>query len=718
MPASKEGWRRFHIAELLSTHIQWANIMSEETNRMRLLWAGFMAILAAGVGFGIRGGIFDNWGTEFGFSGAQLGAIGGAGFTGFCFGIIIGGFLTDKLGYGKLVLAAFALHVLSAVVTFMPNESMTAGTVYNYLLWGMFIFAAANGVLEAVSNPLVATLFPEKRTHYLNILHASWPAGLVLGGLCGWFLDDKLEWHWKYQLALYLIPTIIYGWMFFGQKYPKSEATEKGLGLGEMFRDVGVLGALVVAYLLVLFFNTNLGIDKASSWVLGAGLVVVAGIMTRQQTEIPLQSWLLLLMCTLLAIFAQMGLDLPHFGTLVLAGGLLLALGVTMKWAVGAFLLFVLFITHALVGAVELGTDGWIQNITGNILTSEQGKILFVFTSMMMFGLRFCASWIEEKLGLSPVGILLVSAIAACIGLNLASGIETFAGAFIALAVYGIGKTFFWPTMLAVASDRYPRTGAIAISIMGGIGMLSAGLIGSPGLGYAKDRFSGEALKAESEEVYAEYKNESGSSFLFFNEATGLDAKKLGAIQGTLNSARSILPKGGYEEELKKLEDERDEQKGIADSLTKESESLTQKSVKLTEDISAANEWDDNYKDLRAEMVQLKESASKNKSDAEKAVSKLGAAEKAIKDLEAVKAKLVEAEVFKEEGNPNSNAALAALTPSERMAHRASIEGDRKTLKADSYIPATMAVIYLLILLYFKSIGGYKPVTIGEREDE
>ena len=66
--------------------------------------------------------------------------------------------------------------------------------------------------------------------------------------------------------------------MFFGQKYPKSEASEKGLGIGEMFRDVGVLGALVVAYLLVLFFNGNLGIDKASSWVLGAGLVVVAGI--------------------------------------------------------------------------------------------------------------------------------------------------------------------------------------------------------------------------------------------------------------------------------------------------------------------------------------------------------------------------------------------------------------------------------------------------------
>src|SRR5688572_9133475 len=60
-------------------------------NAYRLLWAGFMAILAAGVGFAIRGGIFDNWGGEFGFTATELGAIGAAGFTGFCFGIIIGG---------------------------------------------------------------------------------------------------------------------------------------------------------------------------------------------------------------------------------------------------------------------------------------------------------------------------------------------------------------------------------------------------------------------------------------------------------------------------------------------------------------------------------------------------------------------------------------------------------------------------------------------------
>ena len=43
-----------------------------------------------------------------------------------------------------------------------------------------------------------------------------------------------------------------------------------------------------------------------------------------------------------------------------------------------------------------------------------------------------------------------------------------------------------------------------------------------------------------------------------------------------------------------------------------------------------------------------------------------------------------------------------------------SIAGDRRTLKADAYIPAAMAAIYLLLFLYFKTIGGYKPVHIAE----
>src|SRR5438093_147933 len=353
-------------------------------NAKRLLSAGFLAILAAGVGAAIRGGILDNWGREFGFTGAELGTITGAGVTGFCFGIIIGGVVCDKIGYGKLVVAAFAMHALSAFIPFAPGPEMAKATVYNYLFWGTFIFAVANGTLEAVANPLVATLFPQNRTHFLNILHASWPAGLVLGSALGWVLDDKLHWSWKLQLALFLIPTVLYGIMFFGQHFPKSEA-------------------------------------------------------------------------------------------------------------------------------------------------SQQGRWLFIWTSAIMFGLRFCADFIEKKLGFSPVAILLTCAILACVGLNLASGITSFTIAVLALGVYAVGKTFFWPTMLAVASDRFPRTGAVAISIMDGIGMMSAGLIGAPGLGYFKDRYAGEELQTVNASLYGEFKAEKPSQFLLFSPATGLDGKKLGA---------------------------------------------------------------------------------------------------------------------------------------------------------------------------------------------
>ena len=76
-------------------------------NEKRLLSAGFMAILAAGVGFAVRGGIFGNWAGEFGFTGAELGAIGGAGFTGFCFGIVIGGMLIDTLIASFLIPVSF-----------------------------------------------------------------------------------------------------------------------------------------------------------------------------------------------------------------------------------------------------------------------------------------------------------------------------------------------------------------------------------------------------------------------------------------------------------------------------------------------------------------------------------------------------------------------------------------------------------------------------------
>jgi MFS family permease len=541
-------------------------------NASRLLWAGFVAILAAGVGFGVRGGLFGTWETAFGLNGAQLGAISlGAGFISFCFGIIIGGIIVDKIGYGKLVLAAFLLHVVSAFVTFAAKPGMSSETAYLFLYWGTFLFGLANGTLEAVANPLVATLYPKNRTHYLNILHASWPLGMVFGGLIGWTLGSgENAWDWKWQLALYLLPTVAYGVMFFGQKYPKSEASAKGLKLGEMFKDVGILGTLIVSVLLFFFlrrdfFGGLIGLNETLSTALSA-----------------------------LVSFA-----------------LLAWVATITKFAVGHWMIFVLFIAHALVGSVELGTDGWIQNITGTLLNPEQGKILFVFTSLVMFGLRFCAHFIEQKAGLKPIGLLLVCSILACIGLNLVSAINTFGAAFGALLVYAFGKTFFWPTMLAVIGDRFPRTGAVAMSLMGGVGMLSVGLLGGPGLGYARDRFSADELKKADAALYEQVKGKGApSTFLSFDAVHAIDPATLAPAKAAF-AAKTAVERGSEDKKV-------------------------------------------------IELAQ-------------------------------------------------------AITPEQEIIAKADIQGNRKVLKVDSLIPAAMAVIYLLLLLYFRSIGGYKPVTVEEQ---
>ncbi len=524
--------------------------MSTETtvpNAKRLLWAGFMAILAAGAGFALRGGIFGAWASEYGFNASQLGAIGGAGFSGFCFGIIIGGVIVDKIGYGKLVALALVGHIVSAVVTFGAS---TPENAYGFLFWGMFIFAFANGTLEAVANPLVATIFPKQRTHYLNILHASWPLGMVIGALASGLLGGGifgivgLDLSWKIQLSFYLVPTIAYAVMFMGQEFPKSEAAEKGASFSEMFKDVGILGSLVACGLITLFLGSTL---------------------------------------PLFGLSETLSQNIGYF----IGGLLVIAVGIITRFSFGSLLLFVLFITHALVGSVELGTDQWIQNITGNLFTKDQGLQLFLWTSAIMFGLRFCAHWIETKLGLSPIGILVVSAILAFVGLRLASGMDSFLLALVALGIYALGKTFFWPTMLAVVGDRFPRSGAVAMSIMGGIGMLSAGLLGTPGLGYAKDRFTAEALPAQ---IVQANKAEKPSKFYFVADVTAIDGAKL--------------------EAAKKAEKPTAEQKQLAE---------------------------------------------------------------------------------------------------------ASVTGDRATLKADSYIPVAMALIYLLMLFYFKSIGGYRALKIEEQ---
>ena len=408
-------------------------------NAQRLLWAGFMAILAAGVGFSVRAGILSQWAEKFGFTMTELGEITGGGLTGFGIIILLSSFLADSVGYGKLMWAALATHIVSAVLTLLAGTAYASGgkeAAYQCLFWGMFLFAIGNGICEAVVNPLVATLFPKEKTHYLNILHAGWPGGLIIGGLASTFMnrDGQDPVDWEYQISLFLVPVVLYGLMVMGQKFPKSEAGAAGVSMG--------------------------------------------GMVTQ--------------------LFAP--------------------------------LMLVLLVVHAMVGYVELGTDSWISKITGTIMESKQnGLMLFVYTSALMFILRFFAGPIVHRT--SPLGLLLASGVLGFIGLQLLGGAEGVAMCVVAATVYAAGKTFLWPTMLAVVSEQFPKGGAITIGAIGGIGMLSAGMLGGPGIGFKQDYFATAYLQQDeaNEAVYERYKAAQENTFLGYT-VTGLDGQKVGIL--------------------------------------------------------------------------------------------------------------------------------------------------------------------------------------------
>ncbi|MEN9554252.1 MAG: hypothetical protein RLZZ232_538 [Planctomycetota bacterium] len=424
-------------------------------NGQRLLWAGFMAILAAGVGFSIRGGILGQWAEQYGFTMTELGGITGGGLTGFGIIILLSSFLADTVGYGRLMGLAFLTHLVSAVLTLAAGAAFASGgkdAAYLCLFWGMFLFAIGNGIAEAVVNPLVATLFPDNKTHYLNILHAGWPGGLIVGGLASYFMnpDGAKPVSWQIQMSLFLVPVVIYGVMLLGQKFPKSEASQAGVSMGTMF-------AQVLAPLMI-----------------------------------------------------------------------------------------VLLVIHAMVGYVELGTDSWISAITGSIMDSKQkGLLLFVYTSALMFALRFFAGPIVHRI--SPLGLLFVSGLLGFAGLNLLGAATSGLLCVIAATVYAAGKTFLWPTMLAVVSEQFPRGGAITIGAIGGAGMLSAGLLGGPGIGFKQDYNASNTLKTADVAVYDRYKAAGESAFMGF-KVVGLDGAKVGVLNDNgaeLGRAGELLKKEG-----------------------------------------------------------------------------------------------------------------------------------------------------------------------------
>src|SRR5690606_31789097 len=208
-----------------------------------LFWGCFIALVSTSFGFIARVLTAPEWGAEFGLTETQIGEILGAGLWPFAISIVLFSLVIDKIGYKAAMWFGLLCHTLSTVIIFFARD-------YSMMYLGTFVLALGSGTVEAYANPLVATVFSRERAKWLNILHAGWAGGLVFGGILAIALGTGV--YWKYKIAIILIPTVIYAVMLAPKLFPVNERVMAGVSYRDMLREVGALGALIAAVMVIM----------------------------------------------------------------------------------------------------------------------------------------------------------------------------------------------------------------------------------------------------------------------------------------------------------------------------------------------------------------------------------------------------------------------------------------------------------------------------------
>ncbi|MEM6655252.1 MAG: MFS transporter [Planctomycetota bacterium] len=398
-----------------------------------LFWGCFLALITTAFGFITRLFLLGEWAEEFGLDPAQTGELAGMGIWPFAISIIGFSLFIDRIGYKTAMVVSFVGYLVWSVMgvsAFFVSQGGDTATGYNLLYWGSLILGLSNGTVEAYINPVVATMFKENKTKWLNILHAGWPGGLVIAGLLTIGLN-ALAVDWWIRIAIIAPPAVVFFLILIGQKFPEQERVASGVSYREMLAEFGVLGTAIAGLLIVMQLSQTFpNVNALVFWMGGIAAVAAMGVYTQ---------------------------------------------------SMGNPLLFVLALIMIPLATTEIGTDSWIEEIMkGVVPTGIDAGLVLVYTSLIMMVLRFFAGPIVHSL--SPIGLLIGSSVLAIAGLywlSFAAGAAIFAAA----TLYAFGKTFFWPTMLGVAGEQTPKGGALTLNALGGIGMLAVGTLGTTYIG-------------------------------------------------------------------------------------------------------------------------------------------------------------------------------------------------------------------------------------------
>jgi predicted MFS family arabinose efflux permease len=252
------------------------NVMTKTINPDRLFAACCIALIVTAMTFAIRAGILNQLSASFQFSDTELGWINSMAFLGFPVAMMVGGLLYNSLGARTLMYLAFVSHLLGLILTITADGFWT-------LLISTFFIGFANGSVEAAANPLIADIYHTNKTTKLNKFHMWFPGGIVIGALIS-TLMTKLGMDWQMQIAVMLVPTVIYGVMIFGQAFPEMANSETSTK-NNLLALISPLFILIMITMTITA-TTELGTQQWVERILGASgahpmliLAMVTGLM-------------------------------------------------------------------------------------------------------------------------------------------------------------------------------------------------------------------------------------------------------------------------------------------------------------------------------------------------------------------------------------------------------------------------------------------------------
>jgi len=361
-------------------------------NPSRIFIASCVALTVTAMTFALRASILGDLASGFELTATQLGWINSMAFLGFPVATMVGGLIYNLIGPKKLMYLAFFCHFFGLIFTITANGFIT-------LLLSSFLVGFANGAVEAACNPLIADMYHKNKTTMLNRFHVWFPGGIVIGALAGTYLGS-LGVAWQVQIAIMLVPTLIYGFLIFGQTFPE-------MSHSEMSTSTNLKAMLSPIYIFMLVCMT-------------------------------------------------------------------------------------------LTAVTELGTGQWINQILSS--TGAHPLLILALTAGIMAVGRYFAGAIVHRI--NPVGVLLFSAIVSTIGLYLFT-VTSGAATYLAAVVFALGVTYFWPTMIGFIGEYQPKTGALGMSIIGGVGMFSVS-IWNPVIGSWIDNAKEKAMAGGVSDVEAD----------------------------------------------------------------------------------------------------------------------------------------------------------------------------------------------------------------------